>query len=248
MTAIKATKITKITATDFGNNKNSCDEVKEPHQVRRIRPTRRSVSGAYPFRGEESIPFESTLERDFLIRKEFSRFVMKIVPQPARIPFRASNEQEYHYTPDFLVYYRAEDYPGGLIPLLVEVKPRSELREHWHEMKPKFKAALRYAREQGWNFRIHDETRIRDQVFQNIYFLKRYKRMEFPAEEAALILDYLDRVGQAPFRHLIDIHFIGRTDTIVGISHVWHLLATGRLECDMTTPLGNDTVLWRPYD
>ncbi|HAY17330.1 MAG TPA: heteromeric transposase endonuclease subunit TnsA, partial [Halomonas sp.] len=37
-----------------------------PTSVRKIGPTRRSVSGYYAFRGEESIAFESTLERDFL--------------------------------------------------------------------------------------------------------------------------------------------------------------------------------------
>jgi hypothetical protein len=45
---------------------NSCDTAL-PRQTRKIKPTRRSVSGVYPFRGETAIPIESTLERDFLI-------------------------------------------------------------------------------------------------------------------------------------------------------------------------------------
>ena len=51
-------------------NRNSCDKVK-PTQKRRIGPTRRSVSGSYAFRSETSIQFESTLERDFIIKHEF---------------------------------------------------------------------------------------------------------------------------------------------------------------------------------
>lgn len=50
---------------------DKCDFV-QPTQTRKIRPTRRSVSGVYSFRGQTAIPFESTLERDFLIRKEFA--------------------------------------------------------------------------------------------------------------------------------------------------------------------------------
>lgn len=229
-------------------NKNSCDVVKIPSQVRKIRPTRRSVSGIFSFRSEESIPFESTLERDFLIRKEFSRIVLQVIPQPVQIPFTAGNGRAYTYTPDFLVYYRAEDYPwgGGLKPTLVEVKPRGELQKRWPEMKPKFRTALHYAREQGWSFQIHDESRIRDQVFQNIMFLQRYKRMRFSPEETQWILSNLREMGQAPFHYIVSRHFCGTSDTAVGISHVWYLLATGQLECDMTIALDQHTVVWIP--
>lgn len=54
-------------------NRNSRDEFAPMQQVRKIGPTRRSVSGVYAFRGERSIEFESTLERDFLMRVEFSQ-------------------------------------------------------------------------------------------------------------------------------------------------------------------------------
>lgn len=43
---------------------NSCDEV-QPRQMRKIKPTRRSVSGVYAFRGSSRVEYESTLERDF---------------------------------------------------------------------------------------------------------------------------------------------------------------------------------------
>jgi len=225
---------------------NSCDAIQVPRQMRKIGVTRRSVSGALAFRGEQSIPYESALERDFLVRKEFSTLVLDVIPQPVQIPFIARNGQVYQYTPDFLVYFRSGDYPwgDGLKPLLVEVKPREKIQKHWSEMKPKFKAALRYAREQGWDFRIQDESRIRDQVFENIMFLRRYKRMQFPVEETQWILANLREMGQAPFQYLLGRHFNGRADAAVGVSHLWHLLAKGLVECDMTLPFRNDTVLW----
>lgn len=228
-------------------NTNNCDKVQIPHQTRRIKPTRRSVSGSFAFRKQTAIPFESTLERDFLIRKSFSPLVVDIIPQPVQLEYTANNGRTYRYTPDFLVYFRSVNYANELElkPLLVEVKYRDELREKWQDLHPKFKAALRYAKEQGWDFRIYDETRIRDQVLTNIVSLKRYKNMAFPPEETAAILNHLTIVGQAPFSQLVASQFAGKWDTATGIAHVWHLVTIGLIECDMTIPLSNNTVVWR---
>lgn len=217
-----------------------------PRQMRKIKPTRLSVSGAYPFRGEESIPYESLLERDFLVRMEFSSLVQQVIPQPVQMQYMAASGREYRYTPDFLVYYKSIDYPHGseYLPMLVEVKPREVLRKSWRDLKPKFKTALSYAKSQNWEFRIFDESRIRNQVFDNIKFLKRYKRMQFPEENTKWILENLTRIGQAPFQHLVACHFVGTKDTAIGISHIWHLVAMGYIDCDMTCPFTNNTYLW----
>lgn len=218
-----------------------------PSQSRKIGPTRRSVSGLHAFRGETAIPYESTLERDFLIRREFSLSVLDVIPQPCQIPFVAGNGQTYVYTPDFLVYYRLGDmpYPEYPKPLLAEVKPKAEWRKHWREWLPKWKAAYRYAQDQGWEFHIHDESRIRDQTLANIQFLDRYKRIAAPEVESAWIIENLRQMGSAPMHYLLARHFMGlyRAE---GITHIWHLLAVRRLECDLTHPLSENTELWVP--
>lgn len=218
-----------------------------PHQTRKIRPTRRSVSGIYAFRGGTSIPYESTLERDFLIRTEFSLSVLDVIPQPVQIPFTGSGGRRYIYTPDFLVYYRLgnahpDNYPK---PRLVEVKPEAEWRKHWRVWTSKWKAARRYAREQGWEFRIMDESRIRDQALENIQFLDRYKRMNFPIEESQWVIQNLREMGCATFDYLLARHFMGiyRAE---GIAHLWHLLATRQIECNIIQPFHEFTELWVP--
>jgi hypothetical protein len=215
--------------------------------ARKIGPTRRSVSGVYAFRGETSIPYESTLERDFLIRKEFCLDVLDVVSQPCQIPFIADNGRTYTYTPDFLVYYHLGDiaYPDYPKPVLVEVKPESEWRKHWRGWLPKWKATYRHAQEQGWKFRIHDESRIRDLVLANIKFLEGYKRMQFPEEESRYVVETVRQMGAAPFHYLLARHFNGiyRAE---GIAHIWHLLATRRLDCDISRPLNHSTELWVP--
>lgn len=217
-----------------------------PKQMRKIKPTRRSVSGFYSFRGESSIAFESTLERDFVMRQEFNVNVLDIIPQPAIIPF-TKNGRSYEYTPDFLVYYRLSKigYTPDPTPLLVEVKPRSEIQAHWSEWRDKFRAAFRYAKEQGYEFRIYDESRIRTKSLDNIRFLERYKRMQFPFEESQAVIETVKQMGNAPFHYLLSRHFMGLYKA-EGIAHVWHLLATRQLDCDITLPLNDFTELWIP--
>jgi hypothetical protein len=219
-------------------------------QTRKIGPTRRSVSGVYMFRNETAIEFESTLERDFLIRKEFALAVLDVIPQPCQIQYRDPRSGRLHtYTPDFLVYYRLgnrhyEDYPK---PLLVEVKPAAEWRKHWRAWLPKWKAAYRYARDNGMVFRVHDETRIRDQTFENIMFLRRYNRMAFPVEESRVVLETVRQMGSATIDYLLARHFMGMYRA-EGIAHLWHLVASRMLDCDISRPLNNFTEVWVPSD
>lgn len=222
--------------------------MKLPTPVRKIGPTRRSVSGYHAFRGEESIAFESTLERDFLIRAEFDLDVLGVISQPCEIPFQNPvSGRCYTYTPDYLVYYQLgsrhyEDYPK---PLLVEVKPQAAWRNQWRDWLPKWKAALRYAKDQGWTFRLADESRIRDATFDNITFLMRYKGMTFSPEESQEVLKTVQKMGVVTLDYLLARHFMGiyRAE---GISHLWHLLATRRLDCHMALPFSPFTEVWVP--
>lgn len=219
-------------------------------QTRKIGPTRRSVSGVYMFRCESALEFESTLERDFLVRKEFSLAVLDVVPQPCQIQYRDQGTgRRRFYTPDYLVYFRLgsrhyEDYPK---PLLVEVKPKAEWYKHWRRWLPKWKAAYRYAKDKGWMFHIHDETRIRDQALVNIKFLARFLRMAFPTEESQIVLETVRQMGSATLDYLLARHFMGiyRAE---GIANIWHLLAARTLDCDISRPLNNFTEVWVPSD
>ena len=218
-----------------------------PHQTRKIRPTRRSVSGIYAFRGNTSIPYESTLERDFLIRTEFFKHVLNVIPQPVQIPFQGRAGQRYTYTPDFLVQFRSSSNGADQEhkPLLVEVKPAAAWREHWRDWSAKWKAARHYAIDRGWIFRIADESRIRDQVLANINFLDRYKRMSFPDDQGLALIDCV-RCSQATTVGDLAALCFGPGQRSEGIAHVWHLVAMRHLECQVEAPLTEQTTLWIP--
>jgi hypothetical protein len=226
---------------------NSCDCPKKIVSVRSIRGNRRSVTGVYAFRGDTPIEYKSTLERDFLIRQEFFLDVLDVIAQPCQIPFSMPDGRSFTYTPDYLVYYRLGDasYDHYPKPMLTEIKPQSEWRQHWRKWLAKWKAAHRHAAEQGWQFHIHDESRIRDQSLINIVFVQRYRYMEFSLEETNSIVESVREVGAASFDHLLARHCMG-IYRAQGISHLWHLMATRQLDCDMSQPLNQRTELWVP--
>lgn len=225
------------------NNREQIQVV--PTQVREIRPTRRSVSGYHPFKGEASVPYESALERDFLIKCDFDDHVLQVIPQPVEIPFTMPLGRKYIYTPDFLVYrsLSTQPYPNYLRPLLIEVKPYDEWKKNWRKWSAKWKAARRFAIEQGWEFRILDESRIRDVTLENLMFLSRYKRLEFSDEESLAIVESVSERGTVEFHSLLARHFMGAFQA-VGISHIWYLVAVKKLRCDLSKPIGNFTELW----
>lgn len=216
---------------------------------RKIRPTRRSISGVYPFRRERQIQYESSLERDFIVRMEFFSHVLDMVAQPVRLEFR--NDQggpTYPYTPDFLVTYRTGHlgtYKNDR-PRLVEVKPKKEWSENWRKWSSKWKIARRYAIEQGWEFRIYDEDRIRDTAFENIKRLAPFKRSDVDPEDAKIVLKLLGDMGAAPINYVLTRYFGGNFRDR-GLSLIWSLLANRAIDCDITAPLSESTEIWIPH-
>lgn len=219
---------------------------------RKIGTTRRSVSGIYLFRGKDPVPFESTLERDFLIRLEGDRSVLEVISQPVTIRYQA-NGYEYPYTPDFLVHYRQHGVLSGygryLPSELIEVKPREKLARNLKKWWPKFRAATRYCRENGYVFRLMHEGRIRDQLWANMRFLARYRKIAVDEDLADWMFETARELGDMSFSRLVDACCFskwGPYGKAHGIAVAWHLIAMGRLECDLLEPLNNDTVVWVP--
>ncbi len=227
-------------------SRNSCDYVNKG-VARTLKPTRRSVSGFVPIRSGSSVGYESLLERDFIVRADSDLSVLDILPQPVSIPFCYPDGRSFEYTPDFLVHYRLgyHNVDHYTKPMLVEVKPKEEWQKHWRKWLPKWKAAWRFAQEQGYSFHIMDESRIRDLTLSNIEFLSRYKRMQFDEDISNRIIANVEQHGQIMFSNLVGFHFSGIGQAI-GIAHLWYLVATRQLDCDLSLPLSNNTYLWVP--
>ena len=220
-----------------------------PSQQRKIPRTRRSVSGVQGFRPGHDLEYESSLERDFVIRTKFLLDTADIIAQPVILKWVGENGVTYPYTPDYLVYRTANSRRSDHDPkpLLIELKYRDEWRENWRKWRTKWKVAIRYAKEQGWQFRIMDEVRVRDAAFGRIRWLERFRRTVIDEERSRRILEDLEEFGPTSFGLLIKRHFTD-VNSMLGTQQIWALLAQRYIDCDISRPLDQGTDLWLATD
>jgi len=148
--------------------------------VRTVPKNYRSLTGLVPNpRAQSMTAFESSLERDFLLLLDFDPDVECFEEQPVKIIYHDAKGRRRTYTPDVLVRYRTDPPQARHTkPLLCEVKYRDDLRQHWAEYRPKFRAAQRYARQQGWRFHVVTERHVRTPYLENVKFLRSYHRSQ----------------------------------------------------------------------
>lgn len=161
--------------------------------VRKIPKNYRNVTGITAARKADGpAQFESTLERDFLTLLEFSPEVRQFEVQPVALSWQ-DGARERRYTPDALVRFRHQ-HGTEPTPLLYEVKYRADLRADWAELRPKFRAAVRFAKAQSWRFKLVTEREIRTPYLDNARFLLPYVRQGSPPVEEDM--DLLDETLQ----------------------------------------------------
>ena len=213
-------------------------------QVRVIKPTRRSMSGYYSHQGI-SIPYESTLERDFVLFQTFRSNVLDVVAQPVSIPFK-KNGRTYNYTPDYFVQLdNGGDYfHTRTKSLIVEVKPKDEWTRHWREWSDKWKATRKYCQEHDYHFKIYDESRIRHQGLANVEHILRYEKLNCSDDNIRIILEQVEMMGTTTIEYLLKRFFKGEIYRPQGRRIIFHLLATKRLGFQLMDKLNEKTEVW----
>ena len=207
--------------------------------IRSIPRSHRSITGrlASTHPGLPSIEHESLLERDCALLFQSHPAVASIEGQPVRIEFISDDEmgrrRRCHHIPDFLVRFGRH---SGRVPLLVEVKYREELRAKHEEYLPKVRAARRYARQRGWNYRIYTDRHIRGKAHRlaNLKFLQAYRRDVRDARTSDVLLAALAAGGTASARTLLE-RCAGtcREDRARFVACLWRLVATQEVRADL---------------
>ena len=208
--------------------------------VRKIKPTRRSVSGYFSFRGKEPIPYESTLERDFVMKMDYDRSVKHVVSQPARLFYIDANGIERRYTPDYLVYFTNPMRK----PLLVEVKEKQELERDFYKLRYKFSAAFGLAKQNGWTFKIYDERRIRNALLDNLQLLRSFASRKV---NTAIVNEVKNDLASMPLPISVQrfTHRFNSERGAPGIrkNDIWRLALDHLLELDLSAPLSEETAI-----
>ena len=207
-----------------------------------------SISGNYSFRSQKTIWFESTLERDFLIRSEYDTDILDIVGQPIQIPYITALGNSSLYTPDFLVQYFEADRHGGRInsaTLLVEIKPTKKIVRDWGILKPKFLAAQKFAKLRGWKFKIYDESRLYDSYWENIKVLKKFKKSLIEEDiESEILL----KISTVPCITLEELESYMEANSRTNIKYknlIISLIAKRKINSDLRLPFSPKTLLWK---
>lgn len=210
--------------------------------VRKIGVNSRSITGRQGFSGQQ---YESALERDLLDILAFDLNVEGYEVQPFRIHYEGTDGKIHPYTPDVFIRYRRDVLPARDMPhLLVEVKYREEYRDRFRELRERFRAARRYARDRGWQFRVMTEREIRTPYLGNARFLRPYRDLPDDPEREALILERMGTLGETTPVALTESLSDDRLERAQLLSDVWKLLADFRIGADLMQPLGMRSRIW----
>ncbi len=206
--------------------------------ARTIGTSHRSITGRVAF-GGGSIPFESSLERDFLVLLDFDLTVENVLEQPFRITYKGADGRERHYTPDFLVEYENGEH------VIYEVKYRANLKEEWTTLKPRFRAAIRYAKQNGMRFSIETEVEIRGSSYlANVRFLRPYRDYALTLAIDEHLIKTLAVLGETTPESLLVAAYWTLENRIKAVAPLWRLVATRRIHADLYDPLTMATPIW----
>lgn len=212
--------------------------------VRHVRSSSRGKTGIFfPNNGSDALPYESHLERDHLQVLSATAEVAEIVPQPLSIAYRDEVGPRRTYTPDVLVRYveASERRPD-----LCEVKPWREVKKHWAELKPAFRAAVSFCEEVGFKFQIVTEHKIYTPRLENARFLHRYGDVDTPDEVASEILSHLSDTRPTSLGDLLELPGGPWIERAEWISHVYHLIVLRRISVDLDSRLALESKLFLP--
>lgn len=189
--------------------------------------------------------FESSLERDFYTILEFDYNVDCFVEQPVRIDFSDKKGKSRHYTPDVFVKYRRDIVPAlHMKHMLCEIKYREDLKKKWADYKPKFKAARRYAKNKGWEFRILTEREIRIPFLQNAKFLLPYRKISVDWHFVKLLKEAIYEIREADPQTLLLAVFADKWKQAELLPSLWFMISEKRIGTDLTLPLTMKSRIW----
>jgi hypothetical protein len=204
------------------------------------------------------VPFESSLEQDYLVLLRFRRGEIEHVERVTEeIPWFDQGGGRRSYKPDFKITFRLVRKSSHQAVLLSEVKPefdddpfnpRSRLPfdETDDERRMKWAAAINFAKVRGWDFEVAWESQIRTPLLQNAKFLIR--TLETPSRDmgSKRILDTLKRQGPTTLgdlMHQLEPEELSRAQLLPTL---YHCIASKRIAADLDQLLSVKTVLKVP--
>lgn len=213
--------------------------------TRKLRTSRRSLTGRLVTADGEVATFESSLERDWLMVLDLDPAVQSIEVQPFTLLYEMGGVSS-KYTPDVLA--RFDDSERDESVTVYEVKPADELRKNWAMYRPRFKAALRYCRAQGWRFRIVTERQIRTPMLTNARFLRRYRSIPVDSLACKQLEYALHALGPTTPQALLAGTYFSSDSRLAALPMLWKMIACRQIAADLASPLTMTSRIWLAGD
>jgi hypothetical protein len=209
--------------------------------VRRSKLNYQSVGGSLASsRLGRPVRYDSLLERDFLLVLDLHPAVEWFEEQPMKIPWIDKNGVGRVYVPDVLVRFRPSHRflgrPAGRT-LLVELKHRDDLGKNWDALRPKLRAGVHAAAQQGYRFKILTEMQTRGLALKNAEFIRKHLHAHFEQETADALKECLARCTGCSAERLAAQ--VSRNSLVVqkALHCIWTLVAKGVFAVDLEEPL-----------
>lgn len=242
-------QVTKVGENDYSfdhSDANGFPRLLPP--ARKIGLGRRALSGLMPSeKNSETSParFESALERDFFVLLEFNVDVLRWDAQPIRLDLGGELGT---YVPDVLVTFVG---PSRLVSdtrhILYEVKYREDLGKNWPKLKPRYRAAIRFARAHGWSFKIITEREIRTPLLWNAKFLLPYQNDTVEDVDCVRLMSKLAELTRDSESTPAGLLKACSSDRLVQaglLSTLWYLVANRRVATDLRFQLSMQSRIW----
>jgi len=213
--------------------------------VRQIPIGTRALTGQHARSGAR---YESGLERDFYELMTQQPLFDSVDWQPLRICYVDDAGGDHIYTPDALVLFKADPVTDVVPrPLLVEVKYREEYRKRFQELKPRLRAAQRYARSMDWRFAVFTEREIRTERFANVRRLNGFVDRQPSQEYIDGLTAHLLQSGPVSVRALLDSFAADLWTQAAVLPTLWWMVARGHLETDLDITLSMQSIVRLPH-
>lgn len=180
---------------------------------------------------------------DLFTLLDFNLEVLYYERQPVSIPYTDPSGDSRAYAPELLIAYRKDIAPERL-PLLCDVMLREDLFENWKELKPKFRAARAYAREQCLTFKVLTERDICTPYLWNARFLLQFQRLPKHPAHTRVLLNKLSELGRTTAVDLLAACSDDEAECKAMLPSLWRLAAHGRVGADLICPVTMDSPLW----
>ncbi|MFT9597475.1 TnsA endonuclease N-terminal domain-containing protein [Mesobacillus sp.] len=206
-------------------------------KARKIKPSKKvSIRGKHRSQKMSSmIPWESTLERDYLKIAEFDSMITYISSQPISITYLFEGKEKTYF-PDFLI--KTRDFKE----YLVEVKPES--KKYLSENQIKFQAGMSYAKENGIEFRILSEKDIRKGFLLENLDLLTDSRFEYT--DVKIMNRMLDELRKSPGGITIgSFRQIMKMEQGEFILNLYYLIYSQKIKADLERePITNQSLIF----